>query len=45
MKSFSCILRDWNAHENELRNFLRHRSGDMHLADDLLQEVFVKAMQ
>jgi RNA polymerase sigma-70 factor (ECF subfamily) len=43
--SFPCILRAWNAHENELRNFLRHRAGDAHLADDLLQEVFVKAMQ
>lgn len=45
MMSFPCILRAWNAHESELRNFLRHRAGDMHLADDLLQEVFVKAMQ
>jgi RNA polymerase sigma-70 factor (ECF subfamily) len=43
--NFPCILRDWNAHEGELRNYLRHRSGDAHLADDLLQEVFVKAMQ
>jgi RNA polymerase sigma-70 factor (ECF subfamily) len=43
--SFPCILRAWNAHESELRNFLRHRAGDAHLADDLLQEVFVKAMQ
>ncbi len=43
--SFPCILRAWNTHENELRNFLRHRAGDAHLADDLLQEVFVKAMQ
>jgi RNA polymerase sigma-70 factor (ECF subfamily) len=43
--SFPCILRAWNAHEGELRNFLRHRAGDPHLADDLLQEVFVKAMQ
>jgi len=42
---FPCILRAWNAHESELRNFLRHRAGDAHLADDLLQEVFVKAMQ
>jgi len=43
--SFSCVLRAWNAHESELRNYLRHRAGDAHLADDLLQEVFVKAMQ
>jgi len=43
--SFSCILRAWNTHESELRNYLRHRAGDGHLADDLLQEVFVRAMQ
>lgn len=43
--SFPCILRAWNAHESELRNYLRHRAGEAHLADDLLQEVFVKALQ
>lgn len=43
--SFPCILRAWNVHESELRNYLRHRAGVAHLADDLLQEVFVKAMQ
>ena len=43
--SFPCILRAWNSHERELRNYLRHRAGDGHLADDLLQEVFVRAMQ
>lgn len=45
IRPFPCILRAWNAHEGELRNFLRNRAGDAHLADDLLQEVFVKAMQ
>ncbi|MDP2759098.1 MAG: sigma-70 family RNA polymerase sigma factor [Sideroxyarcus sp.] len=43
--SFSCVLRAWNTHESELRNYLRRRAGDEHLAADLLQEVFVKAMQ
>lgn len=43
--SLPCILRAWNTHEGELRNYLRHRAGDAHLADDLLQEVFVRAMQ
>jgi RNA polymerase sigma-70 factor, ECF subfamily len=43
--SFPCILRAWNAHESELRNYLRHRIGDDQVADDLLQEVFVKAIQ
>ncbi len=45
MSSFPCILRAWNAYENELRQFLRHRCQDTFLADDLLQEVFVKAMK
>jgi len=45
MMSFSCVLSAWNTHESELRNYLRHRSGDAQLADDLLQEVFIKAMQ
>ncbi|MDP1635297.1 MAG: sigma-70 family RNA polymerase sigma factor [Gallionellaceae bacterium] len=42
---FSCVLESWRAHESELRNYLRHRVADPHLAEDLLQEVFVKAMQ
>ena len=42
---FSCVLESWRAHEGELRNYLRRRARDTHLADDLLQEVFVKAMQ
>lgn len=42
--SFPCVLRAWNAHESELRHYLRHRGGD-ELADDLLQEVFIKAVQ
>lgn len=28
-----------------MRGYLRHRLGDTHLADDLLQDVFVKAMR
>ncbi len=43
--SFSCLINSWRAHENELRNYLRHRVGDAHLAEDLLQDVFVKAMR
>lgn len=43
--SFSCVLKAWHAHEGELRGFLRHQVGDPHRADDLLQEVFVKAMR
>ena len=42
---FSCVINSWRAHENELRNYLQHRVGDSHLAEDLLQDVFVKAMR
>lgn len=42
---FSCVLESWRTHENELRNYLRHRVADLHLAEDLLQDVFVKAMR
>jgi RNA polymerase sigma-70 factor (ECF subfamily) len=39
------VINSWRAHENELRNYLLHRVNDRHLAEDLLQEVFVKAMR
>ena len=42
---FSCVINSWRAHENELRNYLQHRVRDRHLAEDLLQDVFVKAMR
>ena len=42
---FSCVINSWRAHEGELRNYLVHRLDDRHLAEDLLQDVFVKAMQ
>jgi RNA polymerase sigma-70 factor, ECF subfamily len=40
-----CILAAWRSHESELRGFLVHRLADAHLADDLLQEVFLKAVR
>lgn len=42
---FSCVINSWRAHESELRNYLQHRVGDRHLAEDLLQDVFIKAMR
>jgi RNA polymerase sigma-70 factor (ECF subfamily) len=42
---FGCVLDAWRAHESELRRFLARQLGDAHLADDLLQETFVKAMR
>jgi RNA polymerase sigma-70 factor (ECF subfamily) len=43
--AFGCVLKAWQSHEAELLGFLRHQVGDPHRADDLLQEVFVKAMR
>ena len=43
--SFDCVLGAWRAHEQELRGFLIHRIGDVHAADDLLQDVFLKSMR
>ncbi|GAB1232618.1 sigma-70 family RNA polymerase sigma factor [Ferrigenium sp. UT4] len=42
---YSCVLNAWRAHEPELRGYLIHRMSDPHIAEDLLQEVFVKAMR
>ena len=40
-----CLLNAWSAHESELRGYLRHRLGDVHDADELLQDVFLKALR
>jgi RNA polymerase sigma-70 factor (ECF subfamily) len=42
---FACVAAAWQAHEGELRGYLQHRLADAHAADDLLQDVFVKAMR
>ncbi len=39
-----CVTRAWNLHESELRHFLLGRAKDPCLAEDLLQDVFVKAL-
>ena len=43
--AFGCVAAAWQAHEAELRGYLRHRVNDDAVADDLLQDVFVKAMR
>ena len=43
--AFACVAAAWQAHEAELRGYLRHRLSDTDAADDLLQDVFVKAMR
>ncbi len=43
--AFACVAAAWQAHEAELRGYLRHRLSDSDAADDVLQDVFVKAMR
>jgi RNA polymerase sigma-70 factor (ECF subfamily) len=45
LASFACVSAAWQAHEAELRGYLRHRASDADVADDVLQDVFVKAMR
>lgn len=42
---FACVAKAWQAHEGELHGYLRNRLGDEHAADDVLQDVFLKAMR
>ena len=42
---FDCVLRAWQAHEAELQGFLARHAADSDSAQDLLQEVFVKALR
>jgi RNA polymerase sigma-70 factor (ECF subfamily) len=42
---FACVAGAWAAHEGVLRGYLRHQLADDHAAEDLLQDVFVKAMR
>jgi RNA polymerase sigma-70 factor (ECF subfamily) len=42
---FACVSFAWQAHEGELLGYLRHRLSDADAADDVLQDVFVKAMR
>ncbi len=40
-----CVTEAWDRHETELRRFLRHRAGSDAEGDDLLQEVFLRALR
>ena len=42
--AYSCHNKAWRQHQGELRAFLAHRIGSVGEADDLLQEVFLKAL-
>ncbi len=41
----NCLMTAWHRHESELRGWLRGRLGDPHDAEDLLQDLFLKAMR
>lgn len=41
---FACLNRAWQAHQAEIRRYLLHRTGHAGDADDLLQELFLKAL-
>lgn len=43
--AFECVLRAWEMHERALLAFLILRAPNRHAAEDLLQEVFLKAMR
>ncbi len=43
--AFDCVLGAWRAYEGELRGYLLRRLGDSFAADDLLQDVLLKAMR
>ena len=42
--SFHCHNKAWRQHQAEIRAFLKNRAGSAAEADDLLQEVFLKAL-
>jgi len=40
-----CLMAAWSACEAELRSYLSHRIGHLEDAQEVLQEVFIKAMR
>jgi len=41
----NCLMTAWERHQAELRGWLRHRVGNAVDADDVLQDLFIKAMR
>ena len=41
----NCLTNAWDKHEAELRGWLRKQTGNAHDAEDLLQDVFLKALR
>jgi RNA polymerase sigma-70 factor (ECF subfamily) len=42
--NLNCLLTAWDAHETELRGYLISRIHDRNAAEDLLQDLFIKAL-
>ena len=40
-----CLMNAWDKNEAELRGWLRSRLGNAHDAEDMLQDLFIKAMR
>jgi len=45
ISTMNCLTTAWTAHAAELRGWLRQRTGNPALADDLLQDLFLKALR
>jgi len=43
--AFACVAAAWDLHHTELQGYLRHRLSDEDVAQDVLHDVFVKAMR
>ncbi|OQA31318.1 MAG: ECF RNA polymerase sigma factor SigR [Betaproteobacteria bacterium ADurb.Bin341] len=43
--SLPCLMKAWAAHEAELLGYLRHHCGHPADAEELLQEIFIKALR
>lgn len=43
--TFDCVLKAWHEHQVELRGFLFGQMKEPAMADDVLQDVFFKAMR
>jgi RNA polymerase sigma-70 factor (ECF subfamily) len=41
----NCLVNAWTTHERELRGWARHRLGNPTDAEDLLQDLFLKALR
>ncbi|PXX93336.1 hypothetical protein DIT71_00595 [Marinobacter vulgaris] len=43
--AFECVLRAWHSHQTELYGFLIGQMKEPAMAEDVLQDVFFKAMR